>query len=143
LVAEAFAVLGPEIERAGVKLDLPESKTELTADPTELQEILINLIDNSLHWLGSVPKTRREIAVDVRRLEDRVELEFSDSGPGVDPRYRERIFEPYFSSKPDGIGLGLAIAGEIVQEYYGGELELLSSGRLTGATFRATLRRRI
>jgi signal transduction histidine kinase len=143
LIAEAFAVLGPEIERAGVKLDLPESKTELTADPTELQEILINLIENSLHWLGSVPKGRREIAVDVRRLDDRVEFEFSDSGPGVDPRYRERIFEPYFSSKPDGIGLGLAIAGEIVQEYYGGELELLSSGRLPGATFRATLRKRI
>ena len=143
LVAEAFAVLGPEIERAGVKLDLPESKTELTADPTEMQEILINLIDNSLHWLGSVPKRQREIAVDVRRLGDRVEFEFSDSGPGVDARYRERIFEPYFSSKPDGIGLGLAIAGEIVHEYYGGQLELLSSGRLPGATFRATLRKRI
>lgn len=143
LVAGAFAVLEQELQRAGIKVDLPDGRTVVTADPTEVQEVLINLIDNSLHWLGSVPKATREIAVDVRRVDDRVELEFSDSGPGVDAQDRDRIFEPYFSSKPDGIGLGLAIAGEIIQEYYGGELELLSSGRLPGATFRATLRRRV
>jgi C4-dicarboxylate-specific signal transduction histidine kinase len=143
LISEAFEVLRPELDREGIDVDLPDSRTELTADPTELQEVLINLLDNSIYWLRSVPKGKRHIAVDVRRLEERVELDFSDSGPGVDSRYRDRIFEPYFSAKPDGVGLGLALAGEILQDYYGGELELLSAGPLSGATFRATLRRRI
>lgn len=44
--------------------------------------------------------------------------------------------------KPDGVGLGLALSGEIAKDYYGGDLELLNSGRLPGATFRVTLRRR-
>lgn len=143
VISQSFEVLAPELERAGVKVDIPGTRTEVTADPTELQEVLINLIDNSIYWLGQTPKADRRIAVDVRRHEDRVEIEFSDSGPGVHAEYRQRVFEPYFSAKPEGIGLGLAIAGEILQDYYGGGLELLSGGRLPGATFRATLRRRI
>jgi signal transduction histidine kinase len=143
VIANSFEVLRPELDRAGVNVDLPTTRTELTADPTELQEVLINLIDNSIYWLAQVPKAERRMNVDVRRFDDRLEVELSDSGPGVDPEYRDRIFEPYFSAKPEGVGLGLAIAGEIVQDYYGGSLELISGGALPGATFRATLRRRI
>ena len=68
---------------------------------------------------------------------------FSDSGPGVKTEVRDIIFDPYFSTKPDGVGLGLTIAGEIISEYYGGALELLDSGPLPGATFRITLRSRV
>lgn len=143
VVAQAFAVFEPDLAREGIEVELPDTRTEVTADPTELQEVLVNLIDNSIHWLGSVPKGQRRIAVGVTRVEDAVQLDFSDSGPGVDPRYRDEIFEPYFSTKPDGIGLGLALSGEIIQEYYDGELDLMSSGRLPGATFRFKLRRRI
>jgi C4-dicarboxylate-specific signal transduction histidine kinase len=68
---------------------------------------------------------------------------FSDSGPGVKAAVRDAIFDPYFSTRPDGVGLGLTIAGEIVNEYYAGDLELLDSGPLPGATFRITLRSRV
>jgi C4-dicarboxylate-specific signal transduction histidine kinase len=54
----------------------------------------------------------------------------------VKPEFREHIFDPYFSTKPDGVGLGLTIAGEIINEYYAGSLELIESGPLPGATFR-------
>jgi C4-dicarboxylate-specific signal transduction histidine kinase len=76
-------------------------------------------------------------------LDDCVEVDFSDNGPGVDPNYRDEIFEPYFTTKPDGHGLGLALSGEIVKDYYSGELALLNTGPLPGATFRVTLRRRV
>ena len=66
-----------------------------------------------------------------------------DSGPGVAEDDREFIFEPYFSTKPDGVGLGLTIVGEIVKDYYDGDLELLDQGELGGARFRATFRRRV
>jgi C4-dicarboxylate-specific signal transduction histidine kinase len=74
---------------------------------------------------------------------DEVEIVFSDSGPGVEAAFRDAIFDPYFSTKPDGVGLGLTIAGEIVNAYYAGDLELLDSGPLQGATFRITLRTRV
>jgi hypothetical protein len=72
-----------------------------------------------------------------------VVITFSDSGPSVPEEFRERIFDPYFSLRPDGVGLGLTIVGEIVHDFYAGELVLLDSGPLPGATFRITLRRRI
>ena len=143
VVAQTFEVLRGELDTDGIEVQLPTSRTQVTADPTEIQEVFVNLITNSIYWLEKVPKGKRTIAVDVRRLEDYVEFEFSDSGPGVDPRYRDQIFEPYFSMKQNGVGLGLTLAGEIIKDYYGGELELLNTGRLPGATFRATLRRRV
>jgi C4-dicarboxylate-specific signal transduction histidine kinase len=113
-------------------------------DQAEIQEVIINLLQNSLYWLRRVPKDGRQIAVRVRRKDpDQVEILFSDSGPGVEPEFRERIFDPYFSTKPDGVGLGLTIAGEIVSEYYAGELELLEGGPLPGAAFHITLCRRV
>ncbi|MEG4496639.1 ATP-binding protein [Microcoleus sp. F10-C6] len=144
IIADAFSVLGEEIARAGVKVSLPETNTEVTVEPTEIQEIIINLLQNSLYWLDKVPKDERQIIVQIQRPEfNRVEICFSDSGPGVKPEIREQIFDPYFSSKPNGIGLGLTIVGEIIREYYNGDLELRSNGPLSGATFLVKLRKRV
>jgi C4-dicarboxylate-specific signal transduction histidine kinase len=143
VIAQSFEVLRGELDTDAINVRLPGLRTMVTADPTEIQEIFVNLITNSIYWLERVPKDKRAIAVDVRRQEDYVEFQFSDSGPGVDPRYRDQIFEPYFSMKTDGVGLGLTLAGEIIKDYYGGELELMNTGSLPGATFRGTLRRRI
>jgi signal transduction histidine kinase len=144
VIADAFAVLDTEIGKIGAKVTLPETDTRVTVDQAETQQVIINLLQNSLYWLREVPKGSREIAVQVRRRgPEEVEILFSDSGKGVEPEFQKRIFEPYFSTKPDGVGLGLAIAGEIVSEYYAGDLELLDGGPLSGATFRITLRRRV
>ena len=144
VIADAFSVLDTGIAEVGAQVSLPESETPVTADQAEIQEVIINLLQNSLYWLRQVPKDRRKIVVQTRsRRSGEVEILFSDSGPGVEPEFREHIFEPYFSTKPDGVGLGLTIAGEIVSEYYAGELDLIDSGPLPGATFRITLRRRV
>ena len=104
----------------------------------------MNLLQNSLYWLPQVPQAHRKVAVCVRRNSaDEVEIVFSDSGPGVEATYRDYIFDPYFSTRPQGIGLGLTIAGEIINEYYTGALELLDGGPLPGATFRITLHTRV
>lgn len=144
VIADAFSVLDSEIAETGTQLSLPQTDTRVTVDQSEIQQVIVNLLQNSLYWLREVPKDRRHIAVRVRRKgADQIEILFSDSGPGVDPEFRERIFDPYFSTKPNGVGLGLTIAGEIVNEYYAGSLELLDSGPLPGATFRITLHRRV
>ena len=63
--------------------------------------------------------------------------------PGVPQANKDQIFEPYFSTRPEGVGLGLAIVGEIVSGYYGGALQLLDHGPLSGANFLVTLRKRV
>jgi signal transduction histidine kinase len=144
IIADAFGVLESDIERIGAEVVLPTTKTKVTVDRAELQEVLVNLIDNSTYWLAEAPAADRKIEVTVDRdPSGDVSITFSDSGPGVPEDAQEHIFDPYYSRKPDGVGLGLSIAGEIVDEYYGGDLELLASGPLSGATFRITLRRRV
>ena len=144
VIAAAFLVLDTEIGEVGVNVGLPQTNTVVTVDQVEIQEVVINLLQNSLHWLRQVPYENREVSVEVdRKGSEEVEVVFADSGPGVPDEFRERIFDPYFSTKPEGVGLGLAIAGEIVTDYYAGVLELLDSGPLSGASFRFTLCRRV
>jgi len=144
VIADAFSVLETESVAVGANVSLPDTSTQVTVDQAEIQEVIVNMLQNSLYWLRQVPQDRRKVAVCVRRKSaDEVEIVFSDSGPGVKAAIRDAIFDPYFSTKPDGVGLGLTIAGEIINEYYAGDLELLDSGPLPGATFRITLRSRV
>ena len=144
IIADAFSVLVSKITEVGAQIKLPDTDTWVTVDSAEIQQVIINLLQNSLHWLRSVPTKHRQITVGVQRKGmEEVEILFSDSGPGVEFEFQEHIFDPYFSTKPDGIGLGLTIAGDIVSEYYEGKLELVEGGSLPGATFCITLRKRV
>lgn len=144
IVRDSFALFEAEMRGKHVKRSLPRSSTPVTVDPVELQQVFVNLLLNSMYWLSKLPEgEKREILVTVQRIGDsELEIFFCDSGPGVDEGIRDRIFEPYFSTKPDGVGLGLTIAGEIVAEY-NGDLELIAPGLLPGACFRITLRKRV
>jgi signal transduction histidine kinase len=144
IIREAFGVLTTEIERLVVKTTMPRTQTLVRVDSAEVQEVIINLLQNSLYWLEQVDESKREIIVTVeRKAPEHVEVLFSDSGSGVTQENRETIFEPYFSTKPDGVGLGLSIIGEIVTDYYGGSLQLLNRGPLKGANFLITLKKRV
>lgn len=142
IISDTFALLSKSIEDLHVDVKLPTGKTVVTVDQAEMQQIFVNLLDNSLYWLGKIPEDQRKIRVEVSAQNEELVILFSDSGPGVPEDIRDRIFDPYFSAKPDGVGLGLTIAGETALEY-NGALELVSGGPLPGATFRATLRKRI
>jgi signal transduction histidine kinase len=142
LIANAFELFNKEIDEKHVEVRLPASHTPVTVDEAEMQQIFVNLIDNALFWLERPTKEKKRIQVEVLREATELVIVFSDNGPGVREDVRERIFDPYFSTKPDGVGLGLTIAGETAMEYDGG-LELISGGPLPGATFRITLRKRI
>lgn len=138
LIADSFALLGEQIASAKVKVHLPSSNTQVYIDGSDVQQVIVNLLSNALYWLAKVPPEARAIAVRVKKKESLVEILFSDSGPGISEDIRELIFDPYFTGRPDGVGLGLTIAGEIVSEY-GGSLELIEPGFLPGANFRITL----
>lgn len=144
IIEDAFGVCASQIADAKVKTSLPQSQTLVRVDEAEIQEVIVNLLQNSLYWLQFVDAAHRRIEVSVTRTEqDHVQIVFGDSGPGIPEENRARIFEPYFSTKKDGVGLGLAIVGEIIKDYYGGTLELLDSATSSGAVFRVTLMKRV
>jgi signal transduction histidine kinase len=120
-----------------VEVEAPE-RVEAEADPELLERVVYNLLGNALRFTPDGGRVRCVLA----GAAEEVALEVHDSGPGVPPEERERIFEPYRQGEgaTGGTGLGLAIAAELVS-LHGGALRVDDSP-LGGAAFRVTLPRR-
>lgn len=104
----------------------------------EVHHVLSNLLDNALQATGQAGTVR----IEARAEGAWVQVQISDTGPGVDPKIAEQIFEPFFTtrSRGQGTGLGLSMVRRVVGRY-GGDVALLPSGPLGGATFRIRLRK--
>lgn len=114
----------------------PAAPTWATVDRDMLRQVLVNLCDNSARALAGRTGT---IELDVGAVNDMVSVEIADNGPGVDPAVRDRLFEPYATTRGlgEGMGLGLAISKKILLDH-GGDLELADTSP-RGTTFRLTL----
>jgi signal transduction histidine kinase len=140
-IANVFALYKNELTKLNIEYTLPATQNDVRIDDGELQMIFVNLIQNSMYWLETIASDRK-IQVDVERTDNELSVIFSDSGPGIKEEHQQIIFDPYFSTRPDGVGLGLTIVGELVTEY-DGDFTLVDNGPLDGATFKITFRRRI
>ena len=107
--------------------------------PESFHRILHILMTNSLEWLHGVRKP--EIRIKATARGDSCHLVFSDNGPGIAPDLAERVFEPLYSGKEGGRGMGLTIARNIVV-FHGGEIEVITDRRRRGANIRVVLPRR-
>jgi signal transduction histidine kinase len=141
IISNQFSLAHRDLEKLNIEYELPNTKNSVTIDEAELGIILMNLIQNSIYWLESV-NHERKIFVDVERNLDSLSIIFSDNGPGIKEGTELSVFDPYFSTKPDGIGLGLTIVGELVSEY-NGDFYILNNGPLDGANFKITFKHRI
>jgi signal transduction histidine kinase len=141
IIENQFLLAHNEIEKLNIEYSLPNTKNTVTIDEAELGIIIMNLLQNAIHWLETIDDERR-IVVQVIREKDTLSIIFSDNGPGVREEFQKLIFDPYFSTRPDGIGLGLTIVGELVSEY-NGDFVLIDNGPLDGATFKITFKYRI
>jgi C4-dicarboxylate-specific signal transduction histidine kinase len=104
----------------------------------------MNLVDNSLFWLGTIPEESRVLRLQVFPGVPTVRVLVSDSGPGIAPEHREFVFDAYYTTKKDatgkdGSGLGLFIAAEILREN-DGLIELVEYDDLPGASFQFYLK---
>ena len=145
VIDRAISILQQEADDRSVQLVGGGTGIAVKIDEAELLTVLVNLIQNAIYWAATQPQgIERKVVVDARSNDDgSLTLIVSDSGPGVPSENRDHIFDPYFSSKPDGVGLGLSIVGNLVEDIYAGELTLVDEGALDGATFEATFRRRV
>jgi signal transduction histidine kinase len=137
LVDETVALIEPEARRLGVRLErqVPDDLPTLTADRDRLKQVLLNLARNALEAMPGGGTLRLEAVASPRVLT----LAVTDSGPGIPPEVRARLFEPYYTTKARGLGLGLAIARQIVEAHGGAiAVEPAEGG---GSRFRVTLPR--
>ncbi|WP_437627224.1 hybrid sensor histidine kinase/response regulator [Sorangium sp. So ce1151] len=121
-----------------VRIELAPGLPRVRGDGIQLQQVLLNLLVNALDAVARRPPEARLVVVRTRRADGgQVELSVADSGEGIPPADLERVFEPFFTSKPQGLGVGLAISRSIVEAHGGRLWAEHSPGE--GATFRCAL----
>ena len=117
---------------AAVELELDPALAPFLFDPEQLRRVFSNLFENALGAMAELPAEARRLSVRARVEGERARVDVTDSGPGVPEALRARIFEPHFSSKAGGMGLGLALVRSVCT-LHGGDARLEPSE--TGAHF--------
>lgn len=138
LVEEAGALALVGSRERGIKsvFEFGADSGMVLADGVQIQQVLINLMRNAMEAMRDSP--RRELVVRTRPLpDDRMLVEVEDTGPGISEEVAERLFQPFVTSKPGGMGIGLSISKRII-ESHGGELTM-HRNQAGGATFSFTL----
>lgn len=100
-----------------VAVEIPESMPEMDMDGAQMKRVFINLFDNAIEAMQK--EGGLNVWVNYDTAANRVEINVADTGPGINEEDKERLFQPYFSTKKDGTGLGLAIADRIIAEHGG------------------------
>jgi len=122
--------------RNNLSIELPEHDIVLKFDHEYLNRSLINLIENAI----AASSDESPILLKVDEKDNRIEITIADQGEGIDPEHLEKIFEPYFSTKRTGVGLGLPIVKKIIEEHQG-EINVTSK-KGKGTTVKITLPKR-
>ena len=122
LVEQTAATLETEIRSrdAALSIEAPDDLPRICGDRIHLQQVLINLLLNSLDALANATETRRRISMQAERAgDDGVVFSVEDNGGGFEPDQLADLFSPYYTTKVDGIGLGLSISKTIVEAHGG------------------------
>ena len=121
VVRETVNLLSPVIAGRQVELTSFLALVELPifGDPIQLQQVVINLVVNAMDAVTDKPSEQRTISIRTSRVENFAELSVSDSGPGIPEDKINEVFDPFFTSKAEGMGMGLSIARTIVEAHNG------------------------
>jgi len=121
-----------------VELALDAESAVVSADPVQLQQVVLNLLLNAMDAMADCPREKRVLVIRTENAEPlKVQVAVDDAGPGLGPGVENLMFEPFYTTKPHGMGMGLAIARSIIELHRG----VISAGNnLTGgATLRFSL----
>jgi two-component system NtrC family sensor kinase len=118
---------------ASLKTQYDESIAEVEVVPQDIGRVILNLITNAFYAVNEKAKGDKEgyepaVKVSTRKLEGKVEITVSDNGNGIPEEVREKIFQPFFTTKPtgEGTGLGLSLSYDIISKGHGGEIQVLT-----------------
>jgi C4-dicarboxylate-specific signal transduction histidine kinase len=139
-IRDVIALTQTEVQQNRVKLQarLADDLALVPADRVQLQQVIMNLLVNAVEAMSSVGDGSRELTIASGEDDpNAVFVEVQDTGPGIDPAELDRLFQSFYTTKPDGIGMGLAISRSII-EAHGGRLKA-APNQPHGAVFRFTL----
>lgn len=134
--ALALGLIGSAPEKMTIRFQPEAGLPLVVADRVQIQQVLVNLVRNAADAMADAP--RRELMVSLRRKGTMVEVAVADSGPGIAPDIAAKLFKPFVTNKPHGMGIGLAISKSII-EAHGGTLSVEENPGGGGALFRFTL----
>lgn len=138
VVQRAAELMEPQARLHGISLrvELEEDLPRVDADPIQIEQVILNLVLNGIEAMQSSGEKNLEIAT--RRRGERVEVSVRDSGSGLEAEHAEQVFEAFFTTKPTGLGMGLAISRRIIQGH-GGALWGAANADGPGACFTFSL----
>jgi signal transduction histidine kinase len=139
-IDDIIALILREIDAHGVslRLDLGTSLPPVDGDRVQLQQVMMNLLMNGIQAMSRVTGRDRELLIRSREHgSDQILVAVGDSGTGIEPEHLDRLFNAFFTTKPDGMGMGLSICKSIVEQHGGHIWATRNFG--TGSTFQFTL----
>jgi C4-dicarboxylate-specific signal transduction histidine kinase len=139
-IRRALSFAEAETTRSGarVRLQLAEALPAVRADRIQLEQVIVNLVRNGVEAMQAVELGQRELAIETARSADNtITVGVHDTGVGLSAEIAERVFDSFFSTKPDGMGMGLSISRSII-EAHGGRLWVTPDSE-RGTTFRFSL----
>ena len=138
---DALGIAGIEVRRLGARVTtrIPPDLPEVMADPIMIEQVLMNLIRNAAEAMQEIPMAQRQITISAGLHEDCIEMMVADHGCGISPENQANLFSPFFTTKPDGMGMGLNICRSIM-EFHKGRLWIEPNPE-GGTNFRFTLPR--
>jgi len=108
------------LRQVAISLDLAPTLPSVQGDPIQLQQVLLNLVVNAMDAVEDLPATRRQVRIATRSLPPgRIQVEVCDRGPGIAADNLAGVFAPFYTTKPVGLGMGLAICRSIIQAHEG------------------------
>ena len=139
-IREVLALIGDEARRNHVMIrtDFANGVFPVLGDRVQLQQVVLNLCMNAIEAMSGVEDRARELVISTRNLDsDQVQVTVEDSGIGISPDTIQRIFDPFYTTKPSGMGMGLSISRSIIQNHGGRLWATANDG--PGTSFHITL----
>jgi C4-dicarboxylate-specific signal transduction histidine kinase len=139
VVLEVIALTSGEIVKSGIsaRTQLAENLPAIHGDRVQLQQVLLNLLINAVEAMSEMSEGQRELLISTAKSDSGVVVSVQDSGRGLMMESMERLFESFYTTKPNGLGMGLSISRSII-EAHGGRL-WASANEPRGAVFQFTL----
>lgn len=140
IVRDAVRFAEPEARQhgVGIRLRLAEQLPPVLADAIQIEQVILNIVRNAVEAMDGMKLGKREIVIETTFSEcDAIEVRVTDTGPGMSSLKFQEVFDPFFSTKPTGMGMGLTISRSIIEAHGGRLWATPNSGR--GLTFQFKL----